>query len=42
MLKADNVSPIPKELPIEQAGAMPSDALEDRSCTMVEQERVLS
>ena len=26
-LKADNVSPIPKELPIEQAGAMPSDAL---------------
>jgi NADPH:quinone reductase-like Zn-dependent oxidoreductase len=26
-LKAENVSPIPKELPIEQAGAMPSDAL---------------
>jgi NADPH:quinone reductase len=26
-LKADNVSPIPKELPTEQAGAMPSDAL---------------
>jgi NADPH:quinone reductase len=26
-LKADNVSPIPKELPIEQAGVMPSDAL---------------
>ena len=26
-LKADNVSPIPKGLPIEQAGAMPSDAL---------------
>jgi NADPH:quinone reductase len=26
-LKADNVWPVPKELPIEQAGAMPSDAL---------------
>jgi NADPH:quinone reductase len=26
-LKTENVSPIPKELPIEQAGAMPSDAL---------------
>jgi NADPH:quinone reductase len=26
-LKAENVSPIPRELPIEQAGAMPSDAL---------------
>jgi NADPH:quinone reductase-like Zn-dependent oxidoreductase len=26
-LKADKVWPVPKELPIEQAGAMPSDAL---------------
>ena len=27
MVKADNVSPIPKKLSVEQAGAMPSDAL---------------
>src|SRR6266702_3466628 len=27
VVKADNVSPIPKKLTVEQAGAMPSDAL---------------